>query len=87
MGFLGGSFWGGDGIKLAPCLKLVRIMPETWNLECKSDPHVVSENIPFSTKALLILLMSAFFCKKSEIFGQNNTFIQSNSVRAVLETF
>ena len=26
--------------------------------------YIVSENIPFSTKALLILLMSAFFCKK-----------------------
>ena len=34
----------------------------------------------FSTKALLIFLMSAFFDK-------NNTFTQSNSMRAVLEIF
>ena len=34
----------------------------------------------FDTKVFLILLMSAFFDK-------NNTFIQSNNVRAVLETF
>ena len=31
--------------------------------------------------------MSAFFCKKSTIFGKNNTFTQSNSVRAVLVFF
>ena len=31
--------------------------------------------------------MSVFFCKKSAIFGQNITFTQSNSVRAVLEIF
>ena len=32
--------------------------------------YVVSENIPFSTKALLILLMSATFCKKSVFFAK-----------------
>ena len=36
--------------------------------------------MPFSAQALLILLMSTFF-------GKNNTLTQSNSVRAVLETF
>ena len=40
--------------------------------------HVVSKNIPFSTKAFLILLMSAFFVK-------NSTFIQNISMSAVLE--
>ena len=43
---------------------------------------IVSKIMPFSTKALLILLMH-FFCKESEFFGQNITFTQSNSVRAV----
>ena len=43
--------------------------------------------IPFSTKALLILLMSAFFCKKPAFFGKNSIFTQSNSVRAVLDIF
>ena len=41
-------------------------MLETWNLVC-TPTHVVSENIPFSTK-VLILLMSAFFCKKNQHF-------------------
>ena len=43
--------------------------------------------MPFSAKALLILLMFGFFGKKSTFFGKNNTLIQSNSVRAVLEIF
>ena len=47
--------------------------------------YVVLENIPFSTKALLILLMSIFFCKKSAFFGKNGTLTQGNSLRAVLE--
>ena len=47
--------------------------------------YLVSQNIPFSTKAFLIFLMSAFFYKKSALFGQNSNFTQSDSVRAVLE--
>ena len=35
----------------------------------------------------LILLMSAFFMEKFSIFVKISTFIQSNSMRAVLETF
>ena len=31
--------------------------------------------------------MPAYFCKKTTFFGKNSTFTQSNSVRAVLETF
>ena len=38
-----------------------------------------------STKALLILLMSALFLQKVSIFGKSRTFTQSNSVKAVLE--
>ena len=33
------------------------------------------------------MLISAFFCKKSVVFEQNSTFIQSDSVEAVLERF
>ena len=55
-------------------------MLQTWNLVRNAHTYVVSKNIPFSVKALLILLMSAFFAK-------NSTFTQSNSVRAVLEIF
>ena len=57
--------------------KLVRIMLETWNMHVSKHRYVVSENISFSTKALLIL--------QKQIFGKNSTFTQSNSVRAVLE--
>ena len=41
----------------------------------------------FSTKILLILLMSAFIAKKLAFFGKNGTFTQRNRVRAVLEIF
>ena len=58
---------------------------EIWYVS--THTYVVSEKISFSTKALLILLMSVFFCQKSTFFGKNNTFTQSNSVRAVLEIF
>ena len=62
-----------------PRLKLVRIMLETSNLTGKYTP--------FSAKALLILLISAFFCKYQRFFSKNSTFTQSNSVTAVLEIF
>ena len=42
--------------------------------------------MPFSIKALLILLI-AFFYRKSASFVKNSTFTQSDSVRAVLEVF
>ena len=64
-----------------PYLKLVRIMLKTSNLARKyTRTYVVSENIPFSIKALLILLMSAFF-------GKNSTITQSNSVTTVFDIF
>ena len=34
------------------------------------DTYLVSENIPFSTKTLLVLLMSAFFAENQRFFGQ-----------------
>ena len=64
-----------------PSLKLVRVFLES------SQSYVVSENIPISTKALLILLMSEGFCNKIAFFAQNSTFTQSNSGRAVLKIF
>ena len=86
MDFLGVPFEVGE-VKLSR-LKLVRIMLETSNCAGKyTHTYVVSENILFSTKALLILLMSVFFCKKSVLSGQYSTFTQSNSVRAILEMF
>ena len=48
---------GGGGIP-PPSLKLVRIVVST-------QIYLVSENIPFSCRALLIMVMSTFFCKKS----------------------
>ena len=59
MGFLGVRFEVGGGVKLAPCLKLVRITLEYGNLARKYTPYVVSENIP--------LLMSAFL-KRNQRF-------------------
>ena len=53
-------------------------MLETENWHVSTYPYVVSENIPFSTKAFLILLMSAFFCKEIAFFDQNSTFTHSN---------
>ena len=79
----------GEGGKLPRppllCLKFVRIMLETWNLARKYEHMYSFRNVSLSTKALLILLMSAFFAKNQRFFGQNSTFTQSNSVRAVLE--
>ena len=75
------------GVKITPCPKLVRITIETWNLIRKYKHYVVSENNPFGTKILLILLMSVSFCKKSAFFSKNTTFTQSNIERAALEIF
>ena len=50
-----------------------------------AHPYVAPENIPFSTQAPLILLMSVSFCKKLAFFVQKSPLTQSNSVRAVLD--
>ena len=39
--FVRGSFWGGEEGKITPCLKLVRIMLETWNL-LRKYTHIFS---------------------------------------------
>ena len=71
VGFLGVCFEVGGGVKLPPPpgLKLVRDMLETSNLVHKHTLICSFRNITFGTKALLVLLMSAFFCKKSVLFG------------------
>ena len=71
VGFLGVLFEVWEG-KINKKLKAWYVSKHTY---------VVSENMPVSTKILLILLMSAFF------FGKVSTFTQSSGVRAVLEIF
>ena len=46
---------------------------------------VALENITFSTKTLLLLLMSESFFTKISIFWQNSTFTQTVSMRAVFK--
>ena len=75
-GLFGICFEVEGGGKITPsCLKL-----GIWHLS--TDPYVILEDIPFSIKTLLILLMSAFICEKLAFFGQNSTFTESNNVRA-----
>ena len=59
----GGGVGGGDKITH---LKLIKIMLETSNLACKYTRICSFINIPFSSKALLILLISAFFLAKNQ---------------------
>ena len=57
------------------CLKLVRIMLETWNWNVSTHTNIVSENVPFNTKALLI------------IFLQNNSIVLKALVWEVCNRF
>ena len=91
-GHFRGSFWGrGELLPTPPILsKTSYKLLETWNLVRKhTHTYAVSENMPFSTKALLTLLVPAyfFFFRKSAIFGKNSTITQTTSVRARLEIF
>ena len=54
-----------------------------FDTEARTHTYLVSENMPFSTKVLLILLMLTSFCKKSTFFGKNSTFTQNNIVKPV----
>ena len=74
-GLFRGSFCGaGEGGLNYPhltCLiKFVRIMVETWNLLLSIHTYIVLENIAFSAKSFLILLMPAFYLQKISIFLQ-----------------
>ena len=52
-----------------------------------TNPYLVSQNIPVSTKTLLILMMLAFSHKNLAFFCINSTLTRSNSVKALLEIF
>ena len=84
-----GRGWGvGEGrVKLSLCLKIARIMLETSNLARKYTRICRSENMLFSTKALLILLLSTFLAKSHTFFGQTSSFTQRNNMRSMLEIF
>ena len=73
-GLFRGSFGGGGGGKITylppHCLKLGRIMLETWNLARKYTHMGSFRNIPFSTKTLLNLLMLAFFAKNQRFLAK-----------------
>ena len=58
---------------------------EIWYVS--TSTFLVSENVPFTTKTPLILLMSAFILQKIAFLVKSSTFTQSNSIRAVLEIF
>ena len=84
-GLFRGLFWGGKGVKLpSPCLKIIRIKLETWNLVCKHT-HVFSfRKYTFQYKDTLNFADAS---KKSTFFGKNSKFTQSDSVRAELKKF
>ena len=72
MGFLGVRFEVGEWVKLPPPRPFVQNLLELcqklriWHVSTHS--YLVSKNIPFSTQATLILLMSAFFLQKINVF-------------------
>ena len=75
-------FLGGGGVGAVGYCPDRNSLELCWELEIwyvDTHTYLVSENIPFSTKAHLILLMPAFFCKISLCFGRNSIFTQSNS--------
>ena len=68
-GLFRGLFQGGDGW-ISPCVKLVRIMLETWNLVHKYT-HIYSfRKKTFGTKGFLISVIRAFF-----FFPKNQSFL------------
>ena len=76
-----------EGVKLPACLKPVRTTPETLNLVRKYK-HIYSlRKHTLSTKTPLILLMSSFFPKNQRFFSKISTFIQSSSMRTLLDIF
>ena len=73
VGVLGAHFevcvWGGDvGVKLPPCLKLVRIVLETWNLVRKFT-HICSfRKYTFEYQGLLNFAEVSIFFAKNQHF-------------------
>ena len=81
--------WCGWGVKLphTSCLKLVRIILETWNLVQKCT-HIWSfRKYAFKCQGSLNFADVIIFCKNSAVFAKNGFFTQINSVRAVWEIF
>ena len=70
-----------------PCQKPVRIMLETSNLARKYKPICSFRKYTFQCLGPLNFADVSIFCKKLAFFVQKSSFIQSNSVRAVLEIF
>ena len=87
VGFSGVHFALGGGLKLPPVKNLLELCykREIWYVS--THTFVVSENIPFSTKNPLILMISIFFAKNQQLLVKNSTFTQNNGMRAVLEVF
>ena len=80
--FLGVPFAVREGEIIPLLSKLIWVMLETYYLVRKyTHAYLVSENILFSTRNPLILLMSEFSLQKSA-FSWNSTFTQSNIMRA-----
>ena len=69
MGFLGVRFAVRGGWGIPPLPKTCWNCAETWNFVRKYTIQVALENIPFSTKDFLILLMSALSCKRKVLFS------------------
>ena len=71
---LRGSFWGGgEWVKSppSPLLPVQNLLELCQNLEVwhvSTHTYVVSENVTFNTKALLFLLMSAFFANNKRFW-------------------
>ena len=62
-------------------------MLETSNLAVSTKKFGIYENIPFSFNAFLVLQITAFCFQSQRFFGQNSTFTQNISVRALFEIF
>ena len=70
-----------------PCLKLTRIMLETWYL-LRKYTHIWSfREYTFQYQGTLNFADDSIFLQKISIFWQISNFTQSNIVRAVLEIF
>ena len=82
-GLFRGTFWGER--KIPPCLKLVKAMLETWKLARKNTRIFSFRKYTFYYQGSLNFpdVRFFFFTMNQHFFGQNSTFTQSNSVRAV----
>ena len=68
VGFLGVPFEVGDGVKITPLSKTHQNYARNLKIGMKVQTHMQFQKISFSTKALLILLMPAFFFQKISVF-------------------